>query len=211
MKEMTGWRGRGRVVPNDYENGAATVQWQNRNLIVHCPHSRRHVYSSDHASNRSYAAMLFANSLTTQLNAPFEHVKEWMQLHTRQQRAWNEHCGWYLPPFGRRLSDFAQQHIQLVRVVLQTAALKMRMSSCIVAQLSHGVCSFSGVAECDSSVLVVCNSDGTMLQVFESPGTTDVDLEHLHGRNHANLYCMRRRQQNDDPITCTGLVTMRRI
>ena len=92
-KEMTGWRGPGRVVAQNPESGTAPVQWQGRNLIVHYPHLRRHLYYSHYASSKCYPLMLAPDLLSNQQDAPFDHVQMYIRQRSTTQSSWSEHCG----------------------------------------------------------------------------------------------------------------------
>ena len=43
-KDLTGWRGPATVLRLNYEDGTSTVRWMGRDLIVHFPHLRRHLF-----------------------------------------------------------------------------------------------------------------------------------------------------------------------
>ena len=199
IKEMTGWRGPGRVVANNAAAGQATVQWQGRSLIVHYPHLRRHVYLNAIASSKCYPSMIATDTLTTQHDAPMEYVRQWMRERSLQAGPWSEHLGWYLTPLGWKLSSFTLDHITVLKGVLNIASLKMRMSNCIGAQLAHGVRTLSGVSGVDTSVLLTFsesrqeNMEGHfhIENIFESPGTSVVDMEHLLGPRWQTTSCIR--------------------
>ena len=121
-KELTGWRGPGTVVACDNNSGTATIRWQGRDMIVHFPHLRRHLFygtpmadndmttstlsraqlgtggiaTSSRASTFAYPIMISPEVLGEQSDLSYEILRDYLTKRSQQSSSWFELCSWKL-------------------------------------------------------------------------------------------------------------------